>query len=91
MDLDHRKSVHIKLLTDTHANFRIASFRLKLSMQEMFEEFAQLVIAGDARVMKLLQELSDRKKEKLVKKLSKSDATTILDIIDSESPFSQDL
>ncbi len=91
MDLDHRKSVHIKLLTDTHANFRIASFKLKLSMQEMFEEFAQRVIAEDPKVMRILQDLADRKKKKLVKKLSKSDASTILDIIDSESPFSQDL
>ena len=91
MDLDRRKSVHIKLLTDTHANFRIASFRLKLSMQEMFEEFAQRVIAEDPKVMKVLNELSERKKEKLVKKLSKSDASTILDIIESESQYSQDL
>ncbi len=91
MELDRRKSVHIKLLSDTHANFRIMSFKLKLSMQEMFEEFAQQVIAEDPKVMKILQECSDRKKEKLVKKLSKSDASTILDIIDSESPFAQDL
>jgi histidyl-tRNA synthetase len=91
MELDRRKSVHVKLLSDTHANFRIASFKLKLSMQEMFEEFAQRVIAEDPKVMKILSELSDRKKEKLVKKLSKSDVTTLLDIIDSESPYSQDL
>jgi len=91
MELDHRKSVHVKLLSDTHANFRIASFKLKLSMQEMFEEFAQRVIAEDPKVMKILDELSERKKEKLVKKLSKSDASTLLDIIDSESPYSQDL
>lgn len=91
MELDHRKSVHVKLLSDTHANFRIASFKLKLSMQEMFEEFAQRVITEDPKVMKILDELSERKKEKLVKKLSKSDASTLLDIIDSESPYSQDL
>ena len=91
MELDRRKSVHVKLLSDTHANFRIASFKLKLSMQEMFEEFAQRVIAEDPKVMRILDELSERKKEKLVKKLSKSDVTTLLDIIDSESPYSQDL
>jgi histidyl-tRNA synthetase len=91
MDLDRRKSVHVKLLTDTHANFRIASFKLKLSMQEMFEEFAQRVIIEDPKVMKILDELSKRKKEKTVKKLSRSDASTLLDIIDSESPYSQDL
>ena len=91
MELDRRKSVHVKLLSDTHANFRIASFKLKLSMQEMFEEFAQRVITEDPKVMKILDELSERKKEKLVKKLSKSDASTLLDIIDSESPYSQDL
>jgi len=60
-------------------------------MQEMFEEFAQRVITEDPKVMKILDELSERKKEKLVKKLSKSDASTLLDIIDSESPYSQDL
>lgn len=91
MDLDRRKSVHVKLLTDTHANFRIMSFKLKLSMQEMFEEFAQRVIIEDPKVMKILDELSKRKKEKTVKKLSRSDASTLLDIIDSESPYSQDL
>ena len=91
MDLDRRKSVHIKLLTDTHAEFRIASFKLKLSMQEMFEEFAQRVIVEDPRVMKILDELAQRKKEKTVKKLSRSDADALLDIIDSESSYSQDL
>ena len=49
------------------------------------------MITEDPKVMKILDELSERKKEKLVKKLSKSDASTLLDIIDSESPYSQDL
>ena len=60
-------------------------------MQEMFEEFAQRVIVEDPRVMKILDELAQRKKEKTVKKLSRSDADALLDIIDSESSYSQDL
>jgi|TARA_Y100000310_G_C20691383_1_gene822485 hypothetical protein len=87
MDLDHRKSVHIKLLTDTHAGLRMASFKRKLSMQEMFEEFAQRVIMDDPLVVQILDELTVRKREKTVKRLSNSDASTILDIIGSESPL----
>jgi len=87
MDLDHRKSVHVKLLTDTHAGLRIASFKRKLSMQEMFEEFAQRVITEDPMVMQILDELTVSKREKIVKRLSDSDASTILDIIGTESPL----
>jgi len=56
-------------------------------MQEMFEEFAQRVITEDPMVMQILDELTVRKREKIVKRLSDSDASTILDIIGTESPL----
>ena len=40
-DFDRRKSIHVKLYTETHANFRVELMKKKLSMQEVFEDFAQ--------------------------------------------------
>tara|TARA_Y100000034_G_scaffold131752_1_gene193187 strand:- start:981 stop:1256 length:276 start_codon:yes stop_codon:yes gene_type:complete len=86
-DFDLRKSVHVKLMKETHAEFRVLSFRKKLSMQEMFEEFAQRAIVGDPSIEKILQELAERKREGKIQKLSKEDSDSLFDLIEGESPL----
>jgi t-SNARE complex subunit (syntaxin) len=81
----NRKGVHISLLKETHAAFRIKAFQYSLSMTEMFEEFARLVIEEEPAVKKILDQLIERKRNKEVKKLSKTDAESLLNLIDEES------
>lgn len=49
-----RKGVHIQLNTDTHAYLRRELFTAGMTMQELFEEFAQLVASGDHRAKKMM-------------------------------------
>lgn len=72
------------MYTETHANLRIELFKLKLSMQEVFEEFAQRVANGDAGAHQILQEIYDQKRAGNIRKISKTDADSIYDMINSE-------
>lgn len=81
-EFDLRKGVHVKLLPDTRAEFRILLLRRGLSMQEVFEEFAQRAITGDRNCIELMDELVDKKKLKLVTQMTPTDAESIFDAIE---------
>tara|TARA_Y100000310_G_scaffold91181_1_gene88503 strand:+ start:19691 stop:19984 length:294 start_codon:yes stop_codon:yes gene_type:complete len=90
--LGFKKSVHIKLNSDTHSGFRISLFEKKLSMQETFEEFASRVSQKDPVAMKIIDELVDKKRKGRVRKaVEHSDASSLFDIIESQSPLRDDL
>lgn len=76
-----RKSVHVSLLPDTHAEFRIVSIKHGVSMQDIFEEFATLVISGDRECNRVIEDLVEKKRNKLIQKLSATDASSIFDAI----------
>ena len=80
-----KKSVHFNLSTDAHGAFRIACFERNLSMQEVFEEFVQQILAQTPQVMRILDEMSDFKKHKVERKFSKQDAESIFDLIENEN------
>ncbi len=88
-EFDLRKGVHIKLLPKTHAEFRAALLKKGLSMQEVFEEFAQRVVLEDRNTTRLLEDIIERKREKIMEKLTTSDAESIFDIIEMESVLSK--
>lgn len=83
--LDPRKCVHIKIPSDLHAEMRVFSFQKKLSLQEMFIEFCQLIIDGDSHTHRVMDDLVKRKKEKRIKKLTASDSESIYDYIAKQS------
>lgn len=58
-----RKCVHVKLEKSTHAAFRTQLFNHNLSMQEVFDEFARLIVRGDSRAQKIIENLIVRKVE----------------------------
>ena len=89
-EFDLRKGVHIKLLPQTHAEFRIIALRMGLSMQEIMEEFAQRVVAEEHQAIKVLKELQERKRDKIMEKMSPTDAESLFDIIEMEDPFKYD-
>jgi hypothetical protein len=84
-----KKSIHIKLLETTHTALRIQSFRYKISIQEMMEEFAQRIVVEDPVVMNMIKELADQKRRRDIRKLSTTDADTIYDMISEGNPLSE--
>jgi len=82
-----RKSVHINLTCDTHTAFKIFAFQSGLSMQEIFEELAIQMIEGDNKLLRLIEDLKEKKKNKEISRMSNTDAETIYDVISDLDPF----
>ena len=85
-----RKSVHFNITGEAHSALRIACFQRKLSMQEVFEEVCQRIISEDPVTIRMLDQIRDAKKNKIIKKLSKQDAESLFDVIASNNPLSKD-
>ncbi len=83
----NKKSVHFNISKDAHAAFRIACFERSLSMQEVFEEFVQRILAESPHMIKLLDQVAENKKMKSSKKFSKEDVNSIFDLLENEDPF----
>lgn len=79
--VDPRKCVHIKLPSELHAQVRVFGFKKKLSLQEMFSEFCQLIADGDQAIHSKMDDLAKRKKQKQIKKLTNQDAEDIYEFI----------
>lgn len=56
-------------------------------MQELFEEIGQRIASESPDILKIMKDLSIRKKEKIIKKLTKDDVESVFDIIQNESPL----
>lgn len=82
IDLDIRKCIHVSLMTNTHAGLKIQAAKLKLSMQAILDELANMVASEDPYVMKHLHELKRMKRRREASILSSTDADTLLDHIE---------
>ncbi len=56
-------------------------------MQELFEEIGQRIASESPEVVKIMEDLAFRKREKVIKSLSKDDAESVFSIIESENPL----
>tara|TARA_Y100000034_G_C6788005_1_gene352598 strand:- start:453 stop:734 length:282 start_codon:yes stop_codon:yes gene_type:complete len=86
-DFETRKSLHINLPIETHANLKIVAFKAKLSMQEIFEELATQLVEDDPHMCKILENLKDRKRRHVLRGLSSPDKETIFDVIEQNNPL----
>ena len=82
-----KKSVHINLTKDAHAGVKIECFKRSVSMQEAFEEFAQLIAAEHPDALEILDDVALRKRNKIVRQLSAVDAESIFDAIEMDNPL----
>jgi len=83
-----KKSIHINLNKETHAEFRMALFQRGLSMQEVFEFLALKIVDKDEALDKFLDEIEYNKKNKtVIKKINTSDAESIFDVISQQNPL----
>ncbi len=85
--IDVRRAVHVKLLPDTHAAFRMYCIKKGISMQEFIEEMAQRAITNDLEIETIINEFVTAKKEHYYRKLTATDAESLFDIIEQESPI----
>lgn len=86
-EADIRRGVHFKLLPETHACLRVLCLRRGISMQELIEELAQLVVNEDPLVQTIVDNLVERKKSRYFERLSATDAESLFDVIAHESPL----
>ncbi len=86
-DFQTKKSVHINLTRGTHTELRTELFRRHLSMQEVFENLAVLIVEKDVYICGILDRVAEDKKNKQIKKLRSSDAESIFQAIEKDNPF----
>ena len=87
VDLQRRKTIHFTILTESHAALRIACFRNKLSMQEVFEEVSQRIAAEDPDMIDMLNDISIKKRNKEERKFSETDAEELFSMIEKSHPL----
>ena len=60
--LQERKCIHVKISKEVHAALRAKLFKHDLSMQEVFDEFARLLVDdNNSRATRIIQNLVDKK------------------------------
>ena len=85
-----KKSVHINLTRGTHTELRTELFRRHLSMQEVFESLAVLIVEKDPYICSILDKVEQDKRNRQIKKLRASDAESIFEAIEQDNPFTYD-
>ena len=81
-----KKSIHIKLSKEIHASLRQKLFRYGLTMQDLFQEAAEMALLESLRSDKFLHRVA---KKKMVMKLEKMDKNHKLELgeLDSETLY----
>ena len=87
IDYQTKKSVHINLTKSTHGELRVILLRMGLSMQEVFEDFAQRVVSGDGFAHRVLETIERRKRNKEIEKLSETDVESLFDAIEDKQSY----
>ena len=89
ISFETKKSVHINIPRETHALVRSQCFKYNLTMQDVFEELAQMIAAEEPEAIEMMSNLSMKKRDASIKRLSVSDAESIFNIIESNNPLSE--
>ena len=84
IDYQTRKSLHVSMVKSTHAEFRVALVKRGLSMQEVINHLAALVVEGDPALMDILDDIEVRKRDKHLKQVTAVDSETIFDLIEND-------
>ena len=90
IDFESKKTVHFSMTRETHSEFRISCFKHRLTMQDILEEFAQLVAAENPAALRIMKNLSEKKRNEEISRLTKTDSESILNIISEINPLNDD-
>lgn len=77
----NRKSVHVKLTRETHTLLREKLFKHGITMQDLFQEAAELAVSDSVKSEKFLEKIA---KKKLISSLEKLDKNQKIVDINSE-------
>lgn len=68
---ESRKCVHIKLPKEIHATLREKLFRHNVTMQDLFQDYAEIISEDNARAEKTIQRLVGKKMRSMIEGDSK--------------------
>lgn len=68
----HKKSVHVKLTKEVHTSLREKLFRHGITMQDLFQEAAEMILMEGPKSEKLLEKISKKKLLASVEKINRS-------------------
>lgn len=86
-EIDFRRGTAVKLLPDTHTAFRMMCIKRGLSMQEVIQAFAQRLVLEEPYMIRIIDDLCVRKRERVYEKMSRVDVNSIYAILADESPL----
>ena len=89
LNADRKKSVHISLFTKTHVDFKKAVVALGLSMQEVFEHFADQFAGGHPALTKLVNDYVEQKKSNQIRALEEKYTENLYDAIGDDNLFGE--
>jgi hypothetical protein len=72
------------MVKSTHSGFRVALLKRGLSMQEVINHLAALVVEGDPALMDILDDIEVRKRDRHLKQVTAVDSETIFDLIEND-------
>ena len=84
-----KKSLHINMSHEVHAEFRVQCVKRSLSMQEVIEAFANRVATESNDMMRMMDQLVKDKQIKAVKKYTKTDVESIFNMLEEEDPLKE--
>lgn len=82
--LEKKKSLHFNISRSSHSSLRIACFKNGITMQDFFEEVSQLVEAESPVMLTIMEDISEKKRNKQIEKFSKTDEESLYTIIEKE-------
>ena len=83
--LRDRKCIHIQLEKSVHAQLRVAMFKYNLSMQEVFNEFANMIVSEEGMAGRVLERVAHRKMQAILEGRPKNERG--VDKLDSEDLY----
>src|SRR3990167_3479387 len=83
-DLSVTKKTIITLPKNTHTEFRVLSFKERVSMNLILTEFIEQLVGGDEYLLDMVRNLVIRKQNQEIKNLSKFDLDAVYDLIGSQ-------
>ena len=86
-DFETKKTIHFNITRETHSKLRILCFKNRLSMQEVYEEISQRIASESPEMINMLSDLAQNKRDRVIKKLSETDAESVYNIIEQENPL----
>lgn len=97
----HRKSIHIKLDKETHAALRQTLFAHSVTMQDIFEEFAEILLKDEKRAKVVIARVVEKKlkaeldglknKKQTSRPMGEMDSETLYNLLERNEKADDDL